>query len=281
MTNRTSPTWESCRADLTACKPFATGNFNTGDAPPETVFRGSGGLITPLWKGTLRETAPPSVRGQIRGNEVVVPVAGDWTGGWASDYDALSLSICRTAAGEHCIEIDYESVRKPCGSEGTALIDPAFAGRYLRVVDRHYGSGTVFVGVGHSPYYPIGEIQPEATVSMAVVDKIASATGPATINCGPPPLIDASIAVDGSAEVACELIACRATLIAQRDGKTARVKRKIAATPLSRDKSGTATRFHLRPSVIDSLGGGTIKVSLKVNGTVVARRSVRAGSSER
>jgi hypothetical protein len=235
--------------------------------------------VTPLWKGNLRGTGPPSVKGRIHSNEVVVPVAGQWRGGWATDFDSLSLSICKTASGEHCLEINYEGIREDdCGSPGAKLIDPAFTGRYLRVVDRRYGSGSIDIGVGHPAYYPIPKIQPEATVSTAIVGKIAPATGPPSIDCGPPPLFEASIAADGSAEVACHLVGCEAILIAQHGRKSARVKRRLRPSPTSWGKASSHTeRLRLTPSDLNRLDGGPLKVSVKINGSTLARRKVGVG----
>jgi hypothetical protein len=273
MNNGARPSWNACRPDLTGCTPFAKGNFDTGNAPPETVFWAGGELSTPLWKGNLHEEAPPSVQGEVRGNKIVTPIAGQWAGGWADDYDALSLSICKTPAGEHCLQIDYELVRGGCGPRGAALIDPIFAGRYLQVVDYRYGSGTIFAGVGHPAYYPIPKVEPQATVSVAVVGKIAPATGPPKKQCGPPPLSTASIATDGSAEVTCQIVGCRATLIAQHGGKTVRVRRKLPLPPAYR--LGTPVKLRLTHSALEQLGGGPLRIEVRVNGSIAARRTVK------
>jgi hypothetical protein len=275
MNNGSRPSWQACRPDLSACTPFATGNFSTGGAPAETVFWAGGDLITPIWRGNVREAAPPSVQGRVRGNEVVAPVAGLWAGGWDNDYDDLSLSVCKTAAGERCLAIDYEGEEGDCGAGGAVLIDPAFAGRYLRVVDRRYGAGTLFAGVGHAAYYPLGEVETAATTAVAVVGKIAPATGPPSVECGPPPLFDASISGDGSAQVECSIVSCRAVLIARRGGRSARLERKLPATPLATNPQSVTLR--LAASSLERLAGGPIRVTVKINGRAIARRTVKVG----
>lgn len=272
MNNGSTPSWKACRPDLTVCTAFATGNFSTGDAPSGTVFWDGENLVTPIWRGTLREIEPPSARGEIRGNEVVTPVAGLWAGGWEDDYDDLTFSICKTAAGENCLTINKEGLRGECSARGAVLIDPTFAGRYLRVIDQRYGSGTVFAGVGHPDYYPAGKFKPGATVSMAVVSKIATATGPPSINCGPLPLTEASISKDGAAAVSCRILGCRVELIARRGRKMARLKRTLPPRP-----TGRPAKLRLTPSSLERLEGSPILFMVKINGQTVARRTIAIG----
>lgn len=272
MNDGSIPSWEACRADLTHCSPFASGNFSTAGAPADTVFR-AGKLLTPLWKGRLRSTGPPTVSGEVRGNELVTPIAGSWTGGWESDNDSLSLSICKTAASSRCLEINHEGPGSICGPDETTLLDPAFAGRYLRVVDRRYGEGTISAGVGHPPYYPL-EIAPATTVSVAIVGRIAPATGPPVANCGPSPLFDASIASDGSARVDCTLLGCRAVLSARCGKRIVRTGRHVSPTDYLDARS---TIVRLRPSAIERLDGCRARVTVRVNGRTLARRTVRFG----
>jgi hypothetical protein len=274
MNNGSTPSWKICRADLAGCTPFASGNFSTGSAAPGSVFWAGDDLITPVWKGNLHEVEPPSVRGRVRGNEVVTPVAGLWEGGWEDDYDELTLSICMTALGERCLQINQEGPEKRCGPEGATLIDPAFAGRYLRVVDRRYGSGTLFAGVGHPAYYPIGKIEPGATVSMAIFGRIAPARGPAGAHCGPPPLFTASISGDGSAEVTCRVLGCRATLVAHCRGRKARVERKLPPAPLWGSRPA---KLRLAPALFERVEGGPISVTVRINGRAATHRTVKLG----
>jgi hypothetical protein len=272
MNNGAVPSWQVCQPGLTDCAPFAAGNFDTTNAPPESVFWGGGDLVTPVWKGNLREVTPASVRGRVRGSEVVTPVAGTWEGGWGDDYDSLSLLICTTTSGDHCLQVNHEGPARSCGSEGATLIDPAFAGRYLRVVDRRYGSGTVFAGVGHPAYYPIGKVEPEATVSVATVGRIAPASGSSNVDCGAPPLFTAAISPAGSAEVTCRVIGCQAVLVARRHGQMASVKRKLPPVPIW---IGKPARLRLTLRALERLGDGPARVTVGVNGRTIAQRTVK------
>jgi hypothetical protein len=273
MNDGSVPSWDVCRSDFTGCTAFATGNFNTDGAPAGSVFR-DGDLVTPLWKGNLRSLGPPSVNGEVRGNELVAPVAGLWGGGWETDYDDLSLSICRTSTSTRCLQVNHEEPRgRICGPDETLLIDPAFAGWYLRVVDHRYEKGSIFAGVGHPPYYPL-EIAPGPIVSVTVVGKIAPAIGPPKADCGPPPLFDGSISSDGSAQVSCTLIGCNAVLTARCRGRSARAKRKLSPSRYFKTESATV---RLRPAAIERLDGCRVSETIRINGRAVSRRSLRLG----
>jgi hypothetical protein len=274
MNDGTTPSWKVCKPGLTDCRQFATGNFSTGGAPAGSVFWAGGDLLTPLWKGNLRSVGPPSVRGKVRGNEIVVPVAGRWEGGWESDYDDLSLSICKTPSAKRCLQVNHEEARgRRCGPDEATLIDPAFAGRYLRVVDHRYGEGTLFAGVGHPPYFPL-EIDPEPTVAMAIVGRIAPASGSPEADCGPPPLFEASISADGSARVTCTLLACRAVLRARCADGGARVGTRL---PAARFYGSSSATLRFSPRAIERLEGCRARETVKVNGRVLGRRAVRLG----
>jgi hypothetical protein len=274
MNDGSKPSWELCKPGLTECRPFATGNFTTNGAPANSVFWAGGDLMTPLWRGNLHSVAPPSVQGKVRANEIVTPLAGGWEGGWESDYDDLSLSICKTASGERCLQVNHEGpLARSCGPHEATLLDPAFVGRYLRVVDHRYGEGTVFAGVGHPPYYPL-EIESGPTISMAVVGKIAPSSGPPRRSCGPPPLFSASIEAAGSAEASCTLVGCRVLLTARCPKGSARVGRMLSPSGYFGTKT-TTLRFPA--ATVDRVEGCKARAMVKINGEVVARRAVHVG----
>jgi hypothetical protein len=277
MNDGSNPDWKACRPDLTECTPFAKGNFETGAAPPETVFWAGGEILTPLWKGNVHPTAPPSVSGEVRANQVVTPVAGRWAGGWEDDYDELTLSICEKSTGESCLTINHEGGGF-CGERGT-LIDPAFTGRYLRVTDRRYGSGTAFAGVGHPFYFREPEPTSGPTVSVAVVGKIAPADGPPSVKCGPPPLIAGAISRSGTASYECRVVGCQVALVARRGRRAAHLGRRVPPSERLGQKPTEPLRFS--PSALSRLGGGPVRLTLKINGRQIAHRTVGAKLAER
>jgi hypothetical protein len=274
MNDRRTPSWEVCKPGPTECRPFATGNFSTDGAPAGSVFWAGGDLTTPLWKGNLRSVALPSVQGKPRANEIVTPVAGVWEGGWESDYDDLSLSICKTATAERCFQVNHEGPRaRGCGPNEAALLDPAFAGRYLRVVDQRYGEGTVFAGVGHPPYYPL-KIGPGPTIAMAVVGRIAPSNAPPQRRCGPPPLSSASIAPGGAATVSCSLITCRAVLAVRCPEGGAKAARRLSPSDYYDAKT---TTLRLSPAAIERLEGCRAIAKVRINRSLLAQRRVAIG----
>lgn len=279
MNNGSRPSWKACRPNLTECTPFATGSFDTGEAMPETVFWAGGELLTPIWKGNVHPTSSPTVTGKIRANDVVRPVAGQWSGRWGDDYDQLTLAICRTATGQRCLTVNHEGPERACGSAGATLIDPAFTGWYLRVTDHRYGSGTVFAGVGHLPYFKDQEPVPGPTVAVAMVGRIAAPSGAPEVKCGPPPLTSGSIDRSGSAKVGCRVLSCRATLVAQRNGgRVAKLTRKVPAEPGFPGSTFRTIRF--KPSALNRLGNGPVRLKLRINGRTVVRRTVNGELAE-
>jgi hypothetical protein len=272
MNDGSSPDWKACRPDLTECVPFAKGNFDTGAAPPETVFWAGGNVLTPLWKGNVHSTVSPSVSGEVRANQVVTPVAGQWAGGWKDDYDELTLAICEKATGEDCLTVNHEGSEFECGGRGATLIDPAFAGWYLRITDHRYGSGTLFAGVGHPFYYREREPAPGPTVSVAVVGKIAPATGAPSVKCGPRPLISGSISRTGSASIECRVVGCHVKLIARRGRRAAKLVRRVPPSPGFTESPTEPLRF--TPSALRRLGNGPVRLRLEIDSETVARRTV-------
>jgi hypothetical protein len=279
MNDGSRPTWEACRPDLTGCSPFATGDFTTAGAPPETVFWAGGSAVTPVWKGTVSPAAPPSVDGALRADEVVAPVAGGWNGGWSDDYDELTLAICRSPQGHECATVDHEGREYGCGAPGATLIDPAFTGWYLRVTDHHWGAGTIFGGVGHDFYFHDVEPVSGPIVSVAVVGRIAAATGPVESRCRQPLLMHASISSTGKAKVECQIVGCRTELIARRSSRRAARRRSRIPMQLGGLPRRPKT-LGFRPAAFRKLGNGPLRLTLEINGKRVARRTVAVGSAD-
>lgn len=185
--------WEACDPRLTSCERFAGGRIvSTAGSTPPTVFRAtsSRGLtaLSPVWRGRVASVKPPSVRGRLVANALVTPVAGSWKGGWKGGDDNFQLAACIQPSGRECTTLTHLNYPRRC-PRMAAVLDPAFAGRYLRVADRRLGPGPHVRALYavRSPYghrvWPRGR-----TTSVAIVGRIAPATGPRTATCGPPPL---------------------------------------------------------------------------------------------
>jgi hypothetical protein len=186
--------WEVCTAKLSSCKSFKTGrDITTVGAPPGSVFRVSGGGrsgVSPLWRGRVKSVAPPAVRGVVRANELVRPIPGSWRGGWKGGSDELQLAACTTPDGHDCTTLTHSHYVDGCRNEA-AVLDPFFTGYYLRVADRRLGAGPYFVAA-YAVGTPYGhEVwRRDRITAVAVVGRIAPATGPRTRQCGPPPLTE-------------------------------------------------------------------------------------------
>ena len=183
--------WDACTPDLSTCRPFAQGRVvSTAGAPPKTAFLATSSYgavaVSPVWRGRLAITRPPSVRGLVRANQLVTPVAGKWKGGWSGSEDWFQLSACERPRGRGCTTLTDMHYVHGCPNFA-AVLEPEFAGWYLRVADMRVGqdSGILDYGVG-SPYgRPVWKRSSQ--VAVAIVGKIAPASGPRTETCGTPP----------------------------------------------------------------------------------------------
>lgn len=268
-------TWEVCSPALTDCAPIQSDDpyegLNTGVTGPGVVFRvtsgdGSAGL-SPLWNGIVGPLTLPSVEGPVRANERVTPRSGTWQGGWQGEGDFFQLAACRTPQGGECTTLTDSHYPGSC-PETSAVLDPAFIGDYLRVADQRRGTGPhlELLYASGSPYGARGGIwEVSAVTSVAMVGRIAAPTGPRTTKCGAPPLDDASISSSGVARVQCGL-GCHAVLIAGRAGHRARVARTL--------DGGQTASLRLPRSSLVRLGAGRARMTLKIDGRRVARRTV-------
>lgn len=273
--------WESCTVDLKTCAPFAHGRIvETAGAPVPTVFRAisSRGAIalSPQWNGRVESTAPPSVLGAPRANELVVPVAGQWRGGWDEDVDWTQLAACEGPDDEGCTTLTDRHYVGGC-SNGGAVIDPMFTGMYLRVADRRVPANTPELAYAVSSPYGPNIWRPSPTVSVAIVGRIRAATGPAASGCGPSPLVKASISRRGVATVRCELD-CRASLVARQGRRKARVSRKLA--PPKSPRKGAIPELRFTQQRLRRFGPGRIRLVVKVNGKSFANRTVSLRAME-
>jgi hypothetical protein len=278
--------WEVCSAPLTNCAPFGSGGeTTTAGAPPESVFRVTGGKgsvgLSPLWHGNVALLTPPSVIGAMRANELVTPVAGEWSGGWEGETGFMQLSVCPHATAVRCVTLTHSHYLGACPNK-SAVLDPAFVGEYLRVADRRQGTGP-HATMRYAVRSPFGLDLWEAgpAVSAAIVGRILPATGFRTAACGPPPLNSASISREGVATIACGL-GCRVVLVAKHRRLRARVVRNLSgkrASPLRLGERPIPLRrpISLRPPprFLERIGGGSVRLTVRIGGKRVASRAVR------
>lgn len=275
-------TWEGCTADQSVCSVAGTGrDFSFGNAPDGTVFRPAGGSpaeVSPIWHGNLNLAAPPSIAGRLRANELVIPVPAGWQGGWEGDFDQTQLAACATPTGEGCTSISDH--KYPAGCEhGGAVLDPSFAGKYLRVADRQLGPGTVeTLEADGSPYgHPIWPA--EGDTAVAVVGRIGRAVDGRKQTCGPKPLVEAWISSRGVAKVSCAF-GCQATLFAGHAGNNALATLRVPATglppllgpPTEPEPSGST--LAVSPGELRRLGGGQTRFAVEVGGQIFARKRI-------
>lgn len=268
--------WEACSIDLSTCTPFAHGRIvETTGAPAPSVFRATSShgatALSPQWNGTVESVSSPSIMGKTQANELVVPVPGQWRGGWNEDVDWTQLAACKGPTGEGCTTLTDRHYIGGCANGG-AVIDPTFTGMYLRVADQRMPAHTPELAYAVSSPYSSNIWLRGPTVSVAIVGRIKAASGPPTTRCGPSPLVETSISSRGVATVRCAL-SCRAALVAYQGKHRAHVSRRLA--PLSANtRNGKVSKLRLRPQQLKRFEPGWIRMILKVNGKPFANRVV-------
>ncbi|HEX5990554.1 MAG TPA: hypothetical protein VFY75_10125 [Solirubrobacterales bacterium] len=270
--------WDSCSPDLEKCAPFANGRIvGTAGAPAPTVFRAVSNLgataLSPRWNGNVSPASPPRVAGEVRANELVVPVPGQWNGGWEGDVDWTQLAACEAPRDEGCTTLTHRHYIGGCRN-GAAVIDPRFTGMYLRVAARRVPAHTPepAYAVG-SPYTP--DIWPAGpTVAVAFAGRIQAETGPPASGCGPAPLVEASISRRGVATVRCGLD-CRAVLVARQGRRRAQVARRLTALPEVSPDDAALPRLRLSREQLKRFADGKVRFVVRVYGRPYASRTVR------
>jgi hypothetical protein len=282
-TGGTGPfTWEQCTVGQSICSVAGTGrDFSFANAPDGTVFRPAGGSpaeVSPVWHGNLSIAAPPSISGKLRADELVIPVLAGWQGGWEGDFDQTQLAVCATPTGEGCTSISDHKYPGGC-ERGGAVLDPSFAGRYLRVADRKLGPGTVeTLEADGSPYgHPIWPA--EGDTAVAVVGQIGRAVDGRKQRCGPKPLVEAWISSRGVAKVSCAF-GCQATLYAGHAGRNVWATLRVPATglppllgpPTQPEPSGST--LAVAAGALRRLGGGQTRFAVEVGGQIFAGKRI-------
>jgi hypothetical protein len=294
--------WEVCAPDGTDCTPFASGQqIATAGAPADVVFEAiaSDGptAASPVWYGPLSPLSAPSVTGTIQANDLVTPVSGTWNGGgWYGDSDWFQLAACQDADGSDCTTLTDNPYYAGGCPNGAAVIDPAFTGDYLRVADMLVSADGVTPSTAAlTPYFP-GEWTAGPTISVAVVGRIAAATGPRQANCGPPPIgsslappvvsqgptgntgpaapaepgptasgATATVSKTGVARVSCP-DACTIELTASRGWHTVHARRVLTGT--------AQITLQIPTSKLRQLGPGRATFTVRIDGSRRADRSI-------
>jgi hypothetical protein len=268
--------WQACAPGGSGCVPFATGReVSTGAAKPNTVFVATASdgptARSPVWHGNVSATSPPGASGAVRANALVTPVAGAWSGGWDEDRDLLQLAACTSPDGTNCTSLTDPPYYQGC-AHAAAVIDVAFTGRYLRVADQRLAADTVFAAIALRSPYGSQTWAAGPTTSVAVLGRIAPASGPRAAACGPPPLLSATLSRQGVATVRCA-VGCTVVLQARRRSRLhsyrVRLDRVLPAP-------GSVT-MRLPAEALRRLGHGRVAFSVEIDGTPFATRTVNLG----
>jgi len=273
-------TWQICNQAGEACRPFGSGQqIQAGSPPGGTTFRATSNTgmngLSPIWNGPLHVAAAPTVTGAVQANQLVTPVPAVWEGGWTGDFTRTQLSLCSSTAGTGCIApLEFYGGSCPTGA---LTIDKDFTGWWLRAATTVYGPDTGFAtpAIVSPDGYGAAIWSAGATTSVAVLGRVAPASGPPAGNCGPPalfpglpPLIalkvqSAGISDDG-AVVRCSR-SCTVSFHASRRGRVATATKNAQGEIRLRIPHGSLAR----------LGRGSIRYTLFVDGHRVAQATIR------
>jgi hypothetical protein len=267
--------WESCTSQLTECTRVAGGRELTvrGEQPGTVFVVRGGGLkgVSPEWRGAARVITPPRAAGEVRAGGYVDPIPGRWTGGWKGEYSQLQMAACAGPDGGNCTALTGLHYLRPC-PVGNSIVLPSWtAGRYLRVAERRVGGGPPV-----EPAYAVSGTSEEVwtanrTVAVAVVGEILPPPDPPEGECGPPLEPRAWISKDGVASVECQG-GCAVELVADRDGRTRRVRRRVSASgPLLLPPP---LELQFSKSDLRRLGVGRLHVVVLIDGRKIASRAL-------
>jgi hypothetical protein len=269
--------WEACAPDLSACSQFKTGrDVSTAGAMAETAFRVSGAGLTgtsPIWHGNVFNVSPPGAVGALRANELVTPVSGQWGGGWEGEGSTFQLAACPSRSEAGCVTLTHSHYPDSC-LDDAAVLDPFFTGWFLRVTERRWGTGPHITTADAvvSPYTP-DTWKADAVTAVATAGRIKPATQRRTADCGPPPLVEASLSRGGVAAIRCGL-SCRATLFVRQGKRRARVSRKLAPLIGRLPVGQGPPELRLRAAQLRRFEPGPASAYVEVNGRQVASRTV-------
>jgi hypothetical protein len=160
----------------------------------------------------------------------------------------MQLAACVTAAGADCTTLTDPDFPGGCPN-GAAVIDPEFAGQYLRVADQTYGPGSIFALQDDSSPYDQAVWPAAATTAVAIVGRIAPSSEQPAANCAVP--LPVTVTSRGVAQIPRAFGSFTATLLVTRGAAHQRVTRtfsgsapatlQLSRTQLRRLGSGLAT----------------------------------------
>jgi hypothetical protein len=150
--------WSLCSARASSsCTPVKSshGVFESGPVPADTIFeltteyRGQMfAARTVPWRGSVRATARPQLRGRVRVGATVTPIAGRWAGGWGSESDQLGVEACLTPSGRGCVMLGGGEQGCP-GGRARAVVGGWFTGWYLYALDGRIARDYACAGVAY------------------------------------------------------------------------------------------------------------------------------------
>jgi hypothetical protein len=150
------PTFSICLPNPGRCKPTHAvhGELEPGREPAGTVFEASATYehnvysSRVIWHGTVATLHPPQLTGAARVGARVMPVAGDWGGGWGGETDQLGVEACRSSTGAECRMLGGGELGCPDQSS-RPKVGNWYTGWYLFAVDARLAADDACAGTGY------------------------------------------------------------------------------------------------------------------------------------
>jgi hypothetical protein len=89
-----------------------------------------------------------------------------FSGGKRPSFESLSVEVCRTASGDHCVNLTPQGKRLDFAQEAVT-VPRRFIGWYLFAFDEHYPPDTAWALPGYSSPFAIPPLKVGATVARS------------------------------------------------------------------------------------------------------------------
>lgn len=185
------PHWTVCPPPVgLICRPLKTSRLLIpGPTPPGTVFRVSATFhgrmyeaASAIWTGAVAATRRPWLEGQALAGARVSPRGASWRGGWKAvpgdrrplgldsggrgrSFDSLSVEACRTASGQHCVNLTPQGQGLDFAQE-PVTVPQRFIGWYLFAFDERFGPDAGFAAPAYATF-AIPALKVGATVARS------------------------------------------------------------------------------------------------------------------
>jgi hypothetical protein len=278
-TNSAGPwTWESCEPEMRLCHLIGRGRkIEAQDRDVGNLFRvRSQGLtgLSPVWRGRPVNVRPPSLWRLPSDELFVSPTPGVWRGGWEGEYSQVQVAVCAEQAISTCTPVTNTHYSRSCQIGSSFGLNSAqLTGLYLRVAEKRLGTESPIEPAYAVSSPTIGPVWPkDGSTAVAILNLLRPGDLPAGEECGPPAPGRGFVSPHGVAHAECQG-GCLMRFEAVGQGRHLGLARMLSPRDPLTVPPMTTLQFP-PPKVKGRLGAGGVKYVLRLDGRVVAKRSV-------